>query len=355
VNGRKITTVELASRVPRFASSGIAPSIGESRALEQLIEEEVLYLAALDEGIDEDEDVARRVDELRRQTLVQAYLDKKQEEITAVSEEEERRFYAEHPEDYTSEEARRVRMLVADEERICVRAAEMVEGTALPFAEACARFTRHPQLASARGLLPSWVRRDRAITWFGNYPRFHEVVFALEPGELSEPFLLGDQYAIAVVEEIREPRLRPFEEVRADIRGRLARERSAKGLPELLATLRKRYRVEVYEGEATSPDELFARAQTAGSPEERVKLYTELVESFPDHERSVESWFMLGFLRSEELGDRTGAAAAFEKVIELDADSELAQSARWMLTSGENEVPRFLEDAAAPGSKEDAP
>ena len=64
---------------------------------------------------------------------------------------------------------------------------------------------------------------------------------------------------------------------------------------------------------------------------------------------------MLGFIRSEELGDQAGSVDAFEKVIELDADSELAQSARWMLTSGENEVPRFQDDSVASGSEEDTP
>jgi hypothetical protein len=140
---------------------------------------------------------------------------------------------------------------------------------------------------------------------------------------------------------VREPSLRPFEEVERDIRGRLARQKSTVGLPDLLAGLKERYHVKVHESPGRSADELFEQAQTAPSATERIRFYEELVERFPDDELALESHFMIGFIRSEELQDTLGAAASFEKVIELAPDSDLARSARWMLTSGANEVPEF--------------
>jgi hypothetical protein len=76
-----------------------------------------------------------------------------------------------------------------------------------------------------------------------------------------------------------------------------------------------------------------------------VALYEELVARFPEHERALESQFMIGFVRSEELRDSLGAQEAFAKVIEMAPDSELAGSARWMLSSGERELPESLQDS----------
>ena len=85
------------------------------------------------------------------------------------------------------------------------------------------------------------------------------------------------------------------------------------------------------------------KAQAAPMPQRRIDLYEELVERFPEHGHAVDSQFMIGFLLSEEIGDAERARAAFERVIEMAPDSDLAQSARWMLTSGEEE-PEFEDD-----------
>jgi hypothetical protein len=197
------------------------------------------------------------------------------------------------------------------------------------------------------------VREGRALPWFGNHPKFHEVAFSLPLGEISEPFETAVGLHMIRVEEVREPRQRPFEEVRRDVEGRIARERSTKALPELLAELKERYRVKIYEAGGRSAEELFTEAQSATDPRRRLELYQQLVDGFPDHERVLESWFMIGFIRSEELGDREGANAAFKKVIAIDGDSELAQSARWMLSSGQDEFPPFEDEPLPEGSEEE--
>jgi hypothetical protein len=190
-------------------------------------------------------------------------------------------------------------------------------------------------------MIPTWVREGKAVDWIGNHPKFHEVVASLEPDEMSEVFETARGFHVVKVEEVREPMLRPFEEVERDIRGRLARQKSTEGLPDLLAGLRERYHVKIHESPGRSAEELFAEAQAAPNPTERIRFYEELVDRYPEDALALESHFMIGFIRAEELRDTLGAAAAFEKVIELAPDSDLARSARWMLTSGANEVPEF--------------
>jgi peptidyl-prolyl cis-trans isomerase C len=321
--------------------------------LTKMIEEEILYRAAREAGLDRDAEIRRRLEDLERQTLVQAYLDRMHEEATRVDEDEARQFYEQHRDEYRTEKMVRVRMLLSERESTAQQVRKMVTEGNLKFDEACAKYSDNPSVVSARGLLPTWVRKDRAVPWIGNHRAFHEAAFSLEPGEISEPFRTPVGWHLIRLEEVREPRERSFEEVRDDVIGRISRERSTRGLPELLADLRERYGVKIHqEPDAKTADELFAEAQGAAAPRRRVELYEELVQRYPDHERVLDALFMIGFIRSEELGQPEQAREVFRRVIEKAPDSDLARSARWMLTS--EEEPSFS-DEASPQDTSQAP
>jgi peptidyl-prolyl cis-trans isomerase C len=358
IDGKPVTLADVDARiagVPRLARPEFSGPIGRRRMLDRIIEEEILYRAARDAGVDRDEEVRRAVEDATRQTVVQAYLDRVQADASNVGDEEARAFYDEHQEEYRTEKMVRVRVLVTPEEKIARRAWEMVTRDGMKFEDACTRFSENTYVVAARGLIPTWIRRDRAVPWIGNDAAFHEAVFSLEPDAVSEPFRTPLGWTLARVEEVRDSRQRPFDEVRDDVVGRMVRARTTDGLPQLIAELKEKYAVEILqEPGAKSADELFAEAQAVPQPQRRIDLYEELVERFPEHEHAVDSQFMIGFLLSEEIGDAERARAAFERVIEMAPDSDLAQSARWMLTSGE-EDPEFEDDGWTAGQDGDQP
>ncbi len=348
VGGRKIHESDLEARladVPRLARPEFSGPVGKERLLEQMIEEEILFRAAVDDGLDQDEELRRRLEQSRRSLLVQAYLDRMHENATQVSEEEARAFYDAHLDEYRTEASARVRVLVNPDRRIVDRAREMVEKDGVRFPMVCSRFGSIPGLIEAAGLLPNWVRKGRAVSWLGNLPEFHAAVFSTEPGNMSDTFETGQGFMIVMVEEVREERQRPFDEVRKDVEARLARARASTGLPELIAELKERYDVQILAAPGRSAEELFNEAQQASQPRRKVELFEELVRRHPDDDHVLEALFMIGFTRSEELGDPDGARAAFERVIAEFPDSELAQSAEWMLSSQGDSVPAFEDDA----------
>ncbi len=358
VGGREITKADVSERIaalPPSVQSNLMDERGRFRVLKQLIEEELLYQGALADGVDRDGSFQKRLELTRRQLLIQLYLDRKQEEASVVTEEEMLAFYEEHPEEYTIEKALRVRMLLTDEEAIAIRAREMALEGSLPFEQACGRFAKNPTIAAAQGLIPEWVREGRAVPWIGNHPEFHEVAFSLKPGELSEVFSTAVGTMVLRAEEVREETLRPFEEVRESIRSRLVKDKKAVGLPELIEELERSYAVQIFDQPGRSATELFAAARAAGRPDERIALYQEICERYPEHELAVEALFMVGFIRSEEYGDSTGAKEVFRQVIERYPDSELAESARWMLTSQGDGAPAFEDGAVHGGAEERSP
>lgn len=347
VSGQPITEADLDARlaqIPGLSRPEFSGPVGKERLLEQMIEERILYRAAMDDGLDQDEDIQRRLEELRRSLLVQSYLDRMRDRAAQVTEKEARAFYQEHQDDYVVAKAARVRVLVNPDRKIMNRAREMVVDQGVRFPLVCSRFNTVPALIENAGLLPNWVVPGRSVSWIGNQPRFHEVVFSLEPGVPSEVFEIPQGLCLVMVDELRPERQRPFDEVRTDVESRIARERTTTGLPELIAELKERYDVRILAPPGRSAEELFDEAQGAAEPQRKVDLFEELVRRHPDDSRVLEALFMIGFTKSEELGDEDGARVAFERVIRDFPDSELAQSAQWMLSSKGDDVPAFEDD-----------
>ena len=130
IDGEMITEAQVDARIaaiPPLSRPEFSGPIGRKRMLQQILEEEMLYRAAIDEGLDQDAEIRKHLEEYRRKFVVQAYLDRKQEEASRVTDEEIQAFYDTHREDYTTERAYRVRMLMAKTRQRAEQALDLVE------------------------------------------------------------------------------------------------------------------------------------------------------------------------------------------------------------------------------------
>lgn len=122
-----------------------------------------------------------------------------------------------------------------------------------PFAEVAREHSEDPGSAKDGGSL-GWVRRGQMVE------AFERVLFALEPGEVSEPVETEFGWHIIKLEDVRPPQVRPFEDpaVRAELLARF-REREAQQRFDELAD-----RIEQIAFE--SPDSLEPVAKATGLP-----------------------------------------------------------------------------------------
>ena len=88
-------------------------------------------------------------------------------------------------------------------------------------------------------------------------------------------------------------------------------------------------------------EELFTLAQDTEDPLQRLSYYGELIVSYPDGEHADEAQFMIGFIQSEEIGNHEAARNAFQRLLEEYPESELVDSANWMIENMGKETPPF--------------
>jgi peptidyl-prolyl cis-trans isomerase C len=355
VNGKKITVADVEARLaqlPRLARAEFTGDQGRERMVQRMVEERMLLLAAESEGIERDDAVKAKLEDARREMLVQAYLDKKQNEASSVADQEIRAYYDAHPDEFRSEEGLRVRMILSSNKKRLQNIRNDIAHGRITLENAARQEGEFPEIQSAAGMIPEWVHKDRAVPWIGNHPQFHQAAFTLPPGEISPVIETPKGFLILRVEERREPEVRPLEEIRTDIEAKLVREKATAALPRLLDDLKKRYRVKIYEPAGKSAKELFAAAQAQSDPRERIRIYDEILERHPGDAHAAEALFMIGFIQAEELHDQAAAAETFQKVLKEYPTSELAESAKFMLSEKAQKLPEFEVDttrANAPG------
>lgn len=173
-----------------------------------------------------------------------------------LPEEELRAFFQEHRQEYAETEQVRARhVLVSTQERDDAAALAILQGAQRriadgePFSSVAQDLSEDPGTAARGGDL-GFFGRGRMV------PEFEEAAFAARVGELVGPVRTGFGYHLLEIVERREARQRPFEEVREQIRNRLA----AEGANTLAEERARQLHAELSAGAAPSAEELEAAA-----------------------------------------------------------------------------------------------
>jgi parvulin-like peptidyl-prolyl isomerase len=289
INGEEISYQRFAGFYEEYRRShGIAPAARgdhlnmlmrvREEALDLMIEQELVRQAALEAGVEVGADeVDRQVDALRAvyddekdfryrleregyteagyrehiegMLAAQRYLDGIRARAATVTDEELESYYRDNEERLTLPEQVRVRHIlltwkplgtVDDRAAIREQMAPILERAraGADFAE-LARTHSDDSATRANGGDTGLFPRGEMT------PAFEEVAFALEPGEISEPVETPFGVHILKLEERREARLLPLEEIREQLREHVAAERAERAVRDEIDRLREAAEIEI--------------------------------------------------------------------------------------------------------------
>lgn len=348
--GDRVITRELfeaeIEKIPPFQRRELETPQGKQRFLDRMVEMELLYLAAVDEKLDEDPALIEEFESARRQILMRHYYRDRIQNAAQPDDAAIEGYYDSHQDEFSVKARVRARWILAetkkDAEALLGRLNGGEEFTALARNE-----SKDAPTATEDGDL-GWFTRDGYVRSIGVDTAFTDTIFALELGAVGGPFEVANKgWALARLDEREEAHVKTL----ADVRGEIARRLTPKVQEDYYATriaeLREQFGVEQL-GEsftsASSPEELFQMAQNAKDPHERIAYYEQMVDRYPDYEQADRAAFMVGFVYSEELGDDEKARAAFERFNELYPESDLSEDARYMLDALDGKEPPFQVD-----------
>lgn len=331
--------------LPPFAQQQFSGPEGTIDFLNRLVDEEVLYQAALKAGRDKDPQVVKALEAVKRRAVIQAFYETNVEGTVTVPEEEVQAYYDENDEMFVQEGRVKFRHIQtatrAEAERARDRVLAGEEFGAVARDVSTDRATK-----SAGGLMAS-VNLGSGVATAGMDAAFIERVYEWKVGEVTDPIQSSRGWHVMRIEEKVEPGKKPLDEVHAQIVKSLMPAKTREHYESLLADLKERYGVrineDVFRAKPRTEEELFTLAQDTDDPLERLNYYSELVFNYPEGEHAAEAQFMIGFIHAEELNNYEAARNAFQRMKARYPDSDLVASADWMLENMGTENPPFEE------------
>jgi tetratricopeptide (TPR) repeat protein len=311
---------------------------GQKHFLDGFIEEETWYQAALDAGLEKDEEIQRQVDEAVRRVLIQNYFERELRPYQVLTEEQLRKIYEENISEYTKAKEMKVRHIqVPTRSEAESLRRRIVAGEDM--AELARKHSKNEYTAKDGGLIGYIPETSSLIAYVGACTELTAAIDSTPLMEVSDVIDCPQGFQIIRVEEIIPEAPFDFEKVKEAIRRLKQPEYEAQVRAERLASLKEKFGVQISQAGVTATkrtreeeaEALFQRAQESKEWQERLDLYNEFRQKFPDHARNCEALFMIGFIYAEELKDYAKAQDTFNKLMKDYPDCNLAKDAKYML------------------------
>lgn len=223
---------------------------GRRAVLDELVSMHLFALKGAEEKLDQTPEFKTAVETFRNQSLARAAIDASLKDVTA-SDEEAKKFYDEHPDQFTQPERVHVRhVLISDDvtsaDAIAKIQADLKAGVSFD------------EVAKSRSLCPSAAQGgDLGEVSKGQMvPEFEAAAFALKnPGDLSEPVKTQFGWHIIRLEGRTPSSVEPFDTVKPQLVQYLTNEKKGEAFKNAVEGLKKIYKVEMLVPEETASED----------------------------------------------------------------------------------------------------
>jgi tetratricopeptide (TPR) repeat protein len=348
IGDRRVRAHEIDSLI-ETAPPNLRPQLHEPEGYRNLVDrvvtEEAVYQAAKRSDIEKDPAYKGAVAKAAREALIRMYYQRRAAGFAAPSDSAVQAFYNANQASYQVPARARVRhILLPTRARAEALRKRLLAGGLW---DALARSSSEDKDTRENGGVLGFVTPGTEyVPGVGNAPEIVKAAFELKEGETSRPLKSQKGWHLIRVDHIEPARVQPLSEVRQGIVGHLATETQESASQAFLDSLKTASGATVLEDSikaATTPDrtpqDFFKDAQAASTPQKRIELYREVVRRYPDDPVSIQAQFMIGFTYAEDLANYDEARAEFDKFIAKYPQSELANSARWMMQNMDKPAP----------------
>ncbi len=217
--------------------------------LQEILARRVLYFEGLEKGLDKATRAQKRVEDFRRDAVVEEMVYSALNERIKISDADLRNYHKAHPERYRSKASAKVRIAVLPGEAKAKEALAAAKSED-EFAKMAGESSIEPVTKAQGGLLDQPVVEGEPLPIsgpvLGSAPELVQAILGAEPGKpIAAPVRVAGGFAIAFVRETTPPKPLPLEEVR-DRAGRdYAQEKQTEVQQALVKELFEKHRVSI--------------------------------------------------------------------------------------------------------------
>ena len=248
VNNGKITTGDFDREVknlPDYLKAMAETPQGRKEMLDTMVIRELILQQAAKDGIDKSPEIEEKLKDLRKRLVVESYLKKKVETESNVSDEELKKFYEQNKDKFKAgSQLKASHILVKTEKEAKDILAQIKAGG------------NFEELAK-KNSVDSSAAKGGDLGWFGQgtmVPAFEQAASKLKEGEVSDVVKSDFGFHIIKLTGKRAAGVRPFEEVKEQIKGAVMPSKQQEIFQKIKDELKKNAKVVVKEDALNAMD-----------------------------------------------------------------------------------------------------
>lgn len=241
VNGGSITTGDFNSELknlPEYLKAMADTPEGRKEMLDTMVIRELILQQATKDGLDKGAEIEEKLKDLKKRLIVEAFLKKKVETESQVSDADLQKFYDENKEKFkTGEQIKASHILVKTEKEAKDVLAQIKAGG------------NFEELAK-KNSVDSSSAKGGDLGWFGKgsmVPVFEKAALALKEGQVSDVVKSDFGFHIIKLTGKRPAGIRPLEEVKEQIKGAIMPTRQQEVFQKIKEELKKSAKITIKE------------------------------------------------------------------------------------------------------------
>ncbi|MEI8355122.1 MAG: peptidylprolyl isomerase [Deltaproteobacteria bacterium] len=239
VNGTVITVEDFKSEVgnlPPYLKPMAQTPDGKKELLDSMIVRELVLEQARKDGVDKSKEVVNKLEDLKKRVIVEAYLKKKIEQDIKITDADMKAFYDKNIEKFkTPDQVKASHILVKSEKEAQDILAQLKKGG--NFEELAKK--NSTDATAAKGGDLGWFSKGSMV------PEFEKVAFTLKEGQLSGIVKTQFGFHIIKVTGKRPAGVRPFDEVKEQIRAAIQPAKQQEFFMKIKEDLKKSAKIEI--------------------------------------------------------------------------------------------------------------
>ncbi len=273
VNGGTITTADFdreLKNLPEYLKAMADTPQGRKEMLDTMVIRELILQQAAKDGLDKGPEIEEKLQDLKKRLIVESFLKKKVEAESKVSDEDMKKFYEQNKDKFKSgEQIKASHILVKTEKEAKDILAQLKSGG--NFEELAKKYS--VDSSSAKGGDLGWFGKGSMV------PAFEKAALALKEGQISDVVKSDFGFHIIKLTGKRPAGIRPFEEVKEQIKGAIMPSKQQEIFQKIKEELKKTAKITIKEDvlnsiggkkeEAKTDDKKPAEAPKPAAPEKK--------------------------------------------------------------------------------------
>lgn len=268
VNGKVITTEDFKReevKLPEYVKASLEDKEGKKKFLDNLITRELILQKAEKAGLEKDESVVSKLEEIKKTLLIEALLKKEIEGKAAFTEKEAEDYYNSHKDEFKDGEKVKVSHIMVKTEK---EAGDILKklGKKESFEALAKKYSMGPTASKGGDL--GYLERGTVV------PEFEDAAFKLKKaGELSPIVAAGSGYHIIKLLERKDAEAQPFDKVKDRIVTMQAKKKQKELFEAFVESLKKEAKLEIndslFKDEVKKEETAAEGDKEAAHPEEK--------------------------------------------------------------------------------------